>query len=119
MPRVAALRDPRPPRNESWKSSHPGSPAVAGRGPLRSTSRSVRGSPARSLASGPSAVFTDLGPGQEDQAEFADLNLVAVRQHCRIDRLPVDVGAIETADVDDVELVGFQPEFSVPPADGH
>jgi len=77
----------------------------------------VRGSRARSLASGPSVV-TDLGTGQEYQAEFADLHLVAVGQHGRVDRLAVDVGAVQAADVDNVELVGLQSEFSVPTADG-
>src|ERR1700749_1966868 len=118
MPRAAACRDPRPPTNGSWRSSSPGSLAVAGRGPLRSTFRPARGSRARSLASGPSVVVADLGPGQKHQAEFADLNLVAVGQHGRIDRLPVDIGAIEAADVHDLKLIGFQPEFRVPTADG-
>ena len=55
-----------------------------------------------------------FGPGEEHQAELADLHLVAVGEHRRIDRLAVDVGAVEAADVDDLELAAFQPELGVP-----
>ena len=39
-----------------------------------------------------------LGLGQKRQAKLADLHLVAVDQHRRIHRLPVDVGAVEATD---------------------
>src|SRR5579875_2992569 len=117
MRRAAASPGPRPPKSGSWRSSHPGSPVAAPREPLRSTSRPARGYPAPSLASR-SPVVTGLRAGQKHQAELADLNFVAVGQHRRIDRLAVDIGTVETADVDDVELVALQPEFGMPTAHG-
>src|SRR4051812_22225481 len=59
------------------------------------------------------AVFVGLGSGEEHQAELADLDLVAVGQHSRVDRLPVDVGAVEAAHVDDLKLTVLQPELRV------
>ena len=47
-----------------------------------------------------------LGLAQKRQAKLADLHLVAVDQHRRIHRLPVDVGAVEATDVDNVAFVG-------------
>jgi hypothetical protein len=46
------------------------------------------------------------------------LNLVTVGQHGRIDRLAVDIRAVETANVDDLQFTAFRPEFGVAPADG-
>src|SRR5271170_5001835 len=47
---------------------------------------------------------TRRGPGQEGQTELADLDLITIDQHRRIHRLPVDIGAVEAADIDDAEL---------------
>ena len=44
------------------------------------------------------------GAGQEDQAELADLHLVTTGEDGLVDRLAVDVGAVQAADVDDDEL---------------
>src|SRR6476659_6209861 len=57
-----------------------------------------------------------LGLGQKRQAKLADLHLVAVDQHRRIHRLPVDVGAVEATDVDDVGFIVLPPELRVPAA---
>src|SRR5262245_62260283 len=63
------------------------------------------------------AVVVAFRPGQEYQAELADLHLITVGEHSRIDGLPVDVGAVEAADIDHLELAAFQPELGVPAAD--
>ena len=57
-----------------------------------------------------------LGLVKNVRRNFADLHLVAVYQHRRIHRLPVDVGAVEATDVDDVEFVVLPPELRVPAA---
>jgi len=50
--------------------------------------------------------------------ELADLDLVAVCQHRPLHRFPVDIGAVEAADVDDSEFAVLQAELGVPSADG-
>jgi hypothetical protein len=51
--------------------------------------------------------------------EFAELYLVAVGQRRRLHGFVVDVGAVEAADICDLDVVVLQhPEFSVTPADG-
>jgi hypothetical protein len=52
--------------------------------------------------------------GEEDKPELADLYLVAVGQHRGVDRLAVDVGAVQAADVDDDELARVAAELRVP-----
>src|SRR6185312_6269071 len=59
-----------------------------------------------------------FGRGQEDQAKLADLHLVAVAQHRRLRRFPVDVGAVEATDVDDADIAVLPPELRVPAAYG-
>jgi len=61
---------------------------------------------------------TRRGFGQEHQAELADLDLVAALQHRQVHRLPVDIGAVKAADIQDPELAFFSPELGVPAADG-
>jgi hypothetical protein len=58
------------------------------------------------------------GAGQKHQSKFADLHLVAVRQHRRVHGFTVDVRAVEAADVDNLEFAAYAPEFGVPAADG-
>ena len=60
------------------------------------------------------------GPGsaQEDQPELSDLNLVTAAQRGGVDRFPVDIGAVEAAHVDHLELVVSQPELGMPTAHG-
>ena len=43
------------------------------------------------------------GAGQKHQSKFAELHLVAVRQHRPVHRFTVDVRAVEAADVDNLE----------------
>src|SRR3954470_24121466 len=64
-----------------------------------------------------SALRPGLVPGEEDEPELADLDLVAVGEDGRVDRLPVDVGPVEAADVDHDELARVAPELRVPPGD--
>src|ERR1700753_2278845 len=71
------------------------------------------------LASGSSVVVALLGPGQEHQAELADLDLVAVGQRRRIHRFAIDVGAVEAPHVHDVEFAAFQAEFGMTTAHRH
>src|SRR3712207_9459287 len=56
--------------------------------------------------------------GQVDQAELADLHLVAPGQRRDVDRLAVDVGAVEAADVVHGEAAALTVELHVPAADG-
>src|SRR5271170_1594199 len=62
---------------------------------------------------------TRRGPGQEGQTELADLDLITIDQHRRIHRLPVDIGAVEAADIDDAELALLPLELGVAAADGN
>jgi hypothetical protein len=55
---------------------------------------------------------------KENEPKLADLNLVAISQYRRIHGLPVDIGAVETTEVDDVEFVVLPTEFRVFAADG-
>lgn len=66
-----------------------------------------------------SSVLARGGRDQQHQPELSNLNLVAAGQHSRIDQLAVDVGAVETANVDDLQFTSSQTEFSVVPAHGH
>src|SRR5919206_77732 len=56
--------------------------------------------------------------GQVDEAELADLHLVAPGQRRDVDRLAVDVGAVEAADVVHREAAALAVELHVPTADG-
>src|ERR1700736_3565664 len=56
--------------------------------------------------------------GGEARAELADLRLVAVEQHRRLHRLPVDVGAVEATDVHNLEFVVLPTELRMPAAHG-
>src|SRR6478672_9723320 len=62
--------------------------------------------------------LTRGGPGQEQQTELANLDLVAVDQHRGFDRFMVDVSAVEAVEVDEQELSVVQPKFDVAAADG-
>src|SRR3954447_24774675 len=57
-------------------------------------------------------------PGQVHQAELADLHLVATGEGGDVDRLAVDVGAVQAADVVHGEAAALAVELHVPPADG-
>ena len=57
------------------------------------------------------------GAGQKHQSKFADLHLVAVRQHRPVHGFTVDVRAVEAADVDNLEFAAYAPELGVPAAD--
>jgi hypothetical protein len=46
------------------------------------------------------------------------VDLVAVREHRRGHRFTVDIGAVEAADVRDLEFTAFPSELGVPAADG-
>ena len=59
-----------------------------------------------------------LGLGRKHQAELADLHLIAVEQHRRLHRLPVDVGAVEATDVHNLEFVVLPSELRMPAAHG-
>jgi hypothetical protein len=69
------------------------------------------------LASRPS-VSIHRGPVEEHQMEVADLDLVAVGWHRRAHRLTVDIGAVETAGVDDPDFAVCPSDLGVPAADG-
>ena len=56
--------------------------------------------------------------GVEDEAELADLDLVAGLQRGLVDALAVDVGAVERADVADDEAVALAAEVGVLARDG-
>jgi hypothetical protein len=62
---------------------------------------------------------TRLGPAKEHQPELPHPNLVAVGQHSRMDRLPVDVRAVEAAHIDDPEFTSFAADFGMATADGY
>ena len=47
-------------------------------------------------------VFVGARGREKEQAELAYLDFVAVGQDCRSNRLTVDIGAVEAADVDDL-----------------
>src|ERR1700761_3536280 len=112
-PRSAARPEPMEsaprPERSPW-----GRPAAVTESP------SLRSSGSRELRSGPLAGRAGVArPGQEDQAELADLHLVAVGEHGGVHRLAVDVGAVEAADVDDDELRPVAPELGVATGHGH
>src|SRR5918999_1021944 len=69
---------------------------------------------ARSRAGGLARART----GQVHEAELADLHLVAPGQRRDVDRLAVDVGAVEAADVVHREAAALAVELHVPAADG-
>jgi hypothetical protein len=76
---------------------------------LRAEAVRVAGTASRRRVAGPKCwplllASTRCGPGQEGQAELADLDLITIDQHRRIHRLPVDIGAVEATDIDDAEL---------------
>ncbi len=60
-----------------------------------------------------------LVPGEEDEPVLADLDLVTVGELDPVDPVPVDVGAVQAADVADRERVAGAVELRVPPRDGH
>src|ERR1700742_3589913 len=82
----------------------------------RAESSALRASAHRLAAR--TAVVVTLRPGEKYQAELADLDLVTIGQHRGVHGLAIDVGAIEAADVDDLELAALQPELRVAAADG-
>ena len=57
------------------------------------------------------------GAGQKHQPKFADLYLVAVRQHRPVHGFTVDVSAVEATDVDNLEFAAYAPELGMPAAD--
>jgi len=57
------------------------------------------------------------GAGQKHQSKFADLHLVAVRQHRPVHGFTVDVRAVEAADVDNLEFAAYPPELGMSAAD--
>src|ERR1700754_1063438 len=57
------------------------------------------------------------GAGQKHQSKFADLHLVAVRQHRPVHGFTVDVRAVEAADVDNLEFAAYAPELGMSAAD--
>src|SRR3954471_24166469 len=57
--------------------------------------------------------------GEIDQPELADLRLVAAGQGGDVDRLAVDVGAVEAAHVVHGEAAALAVELHVPAADRH
>src|SRR5699024_4480358 len=60
-----------------------------------------------------------LGAWMVSEAEFADLHLVACAQHGGVDAFPVDVGAVEGADVAyDVTLL-VSEKLRMTARDGH
>src|SRR6201986_2479494 len=59
-----------------------------------------------------------LRPSQKHQPELPHPNLVAVGQHSRMDRLPIDVRAVETAHINDLEFASFAVEFGMSVAHG-
>src|SRR6185503_5488112 len=63
-------------------------------------------------------VIVGAGGREKEQAELAYLDFVAVGQDCRLHWLTVDVGAVEAADVNDLELDVLASELGVPEADG-
>jgi hypothetical protein len=58
-------------------------------------------------------VTSGKSPGQEHEAELADLHLVAVGQYRGVHRLAVHVGTVEAAHVDDLELGTLEAELRV------
>src|SRR4051812_47060111 len=72
--------------------------------------------PASPLASG---RLAGAGAGEVDEAELADLHLVAAGERGDVDRLAIDVGAVEAADVVDGEAAALAVELHVPAADRH
>src|SRR6185437_5501508 len=66
-----------------------------------------------------SSVFVGPRGSEKDQAELAYLDFVAVGQDCRLHRLMVDIGAVEAADVDDLEFAVLAPELGVPATGCH
>jgi hypothetical protein len=63
-------------------------------------------------------VFRKIRPSQKHQPELPHPNVVAVGQHSRMDRLAVDVRAVETAHIDDLEFASLAVEFGMAMADG-
>ena len=65
-----------------------------------------------------SACSSRGGPGQEQQTELANLDLVAVDQHRGLDRFMIDVSAVEAVEVDEQDLPVLHPKLDVVTADG-
>jgi hypothetical protein len=63
------------------------------------------------------ATLGRRGRRQENQAELAHLDLVTVDQRRRVDELAVDVGAINAADVNDLEVSVLLPKLCVAQTD--
>jgi hypothetical protein len=57
-----------------------------------------------------------VGADQKQQSKLADLHHVAVGQHSRVHEFAVHVGAVEAADVDNLEFAAYATELGVPPA---
>jgi hypothetical protein len=63
------------------------------------------------------SVSPGVGADQKQQSKLADLHQVAVGQHSRVHGFAIDVGAVEAADVDNLEFASYATELGVPPAD--
>src|SRR3954447_15089651 len=74
------------------------------------------GPPECPLASG---RLAGAGAGQVHEAELADLHLVTPGEGCDVDRLAIDVGAVEAADVVHGEAATLAVELHVTTADRH
>src|SRR5918994_1898963 len=113
-------------RGVRWSAASPSAPSRSGtavtslsrRRPWigrRAVPRRCGRPPVRPLASG---RLAGAGAGEVDEAELADLHLVTTGEVSDVDRLTVDVGAVEAADVVDRETAALSVELHVPPADG-
>src|SRR5699024_1271025 len=92
-----------------------GSPQLGTTGQTYIAAVATEESPAASPV--PRAGF--LPAPEEPQPELADLDLVTARQRCLIHRLPVHVGAVETADIADDVLPALTAELGVSPRHRH
>ena len=63
------------------------------------------------------ALSVGCGSSQKQQSELSDLDFIAVGQRRGLYGLTVDVGAVEAADVDNVESAVVEPKLGVPAAD--
>src|SRR5699024_766783 len=63
-------------------------------------------------------VFLATWFGQQHHPELTDLNLVPAAQLGFVDRLPVDVGAVQTAHVTNTETVATSEEFHMATGNG-
>src|SRR4051794_302982 len=66
----------------------------------------------------PPTVRSGLTTGVVDQAVLADLHLVAVRQLQLVDPVAVHIGAVQAADVADLDALRVAAELGVPARDG-